>query len=317
MNKKVIWFLLISIPIFFWSTHAVSMKYLIHTFEMSPMLITFYRFFLGGLSLLWAYLILNIWKWSIKKDFRELKIILLDKALWFSSIALFLNFVTFNYGLKYTLATNSILIESLFPLVVFFLWIVFYKKYLKVSWINRRKVFFTLIFASIWSGLLVMNKGLSLSGEDYKILGDFLAFLSMISIAFFVIYNFILSKKYEKFNGLLISSVGLFMGMIFSFPFVFNEILEIFLYSKEQLLILLFLWIWSTGIAYICWFFVPKFLNHITMSIFVNIIGITTLGIEYLVFPNQTLLSAEMLLAVLLVLGSSFYVEYLNSKEQE
>lgn len=317
-NKKLIGLLLLFVPIFFWSTHAVSMRYLIWEYDISPTLLTFYRALLGSAFILGVYFLSVIWKkWSVKKDFWELKKVFHDRVVWIVMWAFFLNLLTFNFGLKYTFATNTILIESLFPMIVFFLSLFFYKEYLDTNRKNIRKVFILLIIASIWVWLLVMNQSAEIPNSALKLFWDFMAFLSMIGLALFVMFNYILRKKYESVNGVLLTGTILGSAALICLPFILWEIWDFLAYNMEQILLIIYLGVWCVWLAFVFLFYVPRYLNHMAISVFLNIIWVTTLVFEYMIFKDSAILSINMLLWALLIVGAWMYIEYLNSKSEK
>ncbi len=314
-NKKFIGLLIILVPIIFWSTHAVSMRYLMSTYDISPMLLTFYRSILWAIFIFIVYLFLNIKKNNIKVDFLNLKKVFHDKVVWILMWAFFLNLITFNFWLKYTFASNTILIESLFPMLVFFLSLFWYKEYLPTNRKNLRKVFTLLIIASIWVWLLVMNQSAEIPNTKMKLFGDFMAFLSMIWLALYVMFNYVLRKKYNDISGVLLTSIILMSAAVLSFPFIMWDFFDFLTYNNEQILLILYLWIGCVWLAFVFLFYVPRYLNHMTISVFLNIIWVTTLIFEYMMFKDSSLMTMNMILWALLIVGSWIYIEYLNSKK--
>lgn len=311
MNNKMKWYIYAFISIALWSIHAVIIRYLVSDYWMSPFLIGFLRFFLWWIFLIFISII--FYKFSPKKLKKDLTIILKEKTLWLSSIFLFLNFLVFHLGLKYTFASNGIIIEALSPALVIILTLLFFSNRIKKDFSVIRKMFFVTFFATVWIALLINNTWTTLNSE-YKAIWDLLAFLAMIFFAFFIIFNSALRNKLNDINWILITWVWLTIGALFMFLFTIWDFNELNNLDQKQVYLILLLCIWSTWILYLSWFMAARYINHITLSILVNIIWITTIITEFIIYKDNWLIWWKLILWTIIILWASVYTELLNKK---
>ena len=310
LNKKINGYLLAFITLFFWSIDTVIIRYLVFDVWISANFIWFSRFFL------WWIFLLFIWIIFFKKDFSKLiyeEKIYKNKLFLYSSFFLFLNFVFFHIWLKYTLASDSVILETFSPVfALLILLMLFPKRAGKLS--NMKKLFFTILFGSIWSSFIVYNSP-EIPWVEYseKFFWDILQVIWMFCFAFFMVYNSEL-KKTTSHSWILLTGFWLIFWAVLMFPLALFWIETINLIWIKELFLLLFIWIWATWIAYFSWFLASKYLNTITLALLFNIISITTIITESIVYKDIDIISWKLILWWLFIIISAIYVEFLNKK---
>jgi len=314
-NKKIIWYLLAFVTLIFLSVHWVWWRFLTADEGLSPFLVVFLRFFLWFL-----FLVIFMPIFTKKKDFTKLfnwkNKLLNNKNFWLSAIFFFINLITFVYALKYTSASNTILIESMSPIIVLLITLVYYPNI--SSNYNFRKIFFITVIASIGSSLLVSdNSLLNNSIWNNKIFWDIMAFITMIFFALFSFFYVELRKDFDKANWLIITSAFLLVWAILSLPALIIYYDSLFNLSQTAINFIFLISFGSTWLAYFTWFLAWRYLTAITLILIFNIVGLTTMIFEYFFYwQTQNEITYKLYLWAVLIIGSIYYINYLTSNKK-
>lgn len=314
-SKKIIWYLLIISCTLIWSLHALAIRYLIVDYSIDANFITFIRFLWWGLFLLILSISLTKTE-NITKLFLPKHHILKNKNFILAVLFLFLNFFVFHISLKYTFASDWLLMETLAPMIVFLLLLfLFPKKVYKIS--NLRKIFIAVLIWSVWAALIAANYSniLWISFQE-KIFGNLVQFIWMIFFGCFMIYSWELKKNYHWMSNLAITAIVLLWWAFLSIPLFMWWLDSIYMINDlNSLMIVLFLTIWATWIAYYLWYLSMHYLNIITLAIFINLTWIISIFFEWMIYKDISFMSWKLILWWILIFASSTYVEYLNNKK--
>jgi len=314
INWKVVWYILAFIAISFFSLNWIWWRFLTSDEGLNPLLILFIRF-------LWWIIILSLFIpfFSKKNDFKKLfkweNKLHKSKTFWLSSIFFFFTILFFIFWMKFSSASNVVLIQSLAPILVAILTLYlnpeFSKKY------NYRKIFFISVIASIWSSLLVSDNSLNNRADNsLKIVWDLLAFFSMIFFAFFSYYYVELKKEYNKSNWLIVTLAFLFVWLILSLPSIFFSYKDLLNVSELWYYFMAIISFWSTWLAYLAWFSAWKHLSALTMVVIFNIVWLKTIITEYLFYWSiENEITYKLYIWATLIIWSIYYMSYLNSKK--
>ena len=311
-KDKIKWFTLAGIAIAFWSVHAIIIRYLIFDNNIPPHFISFIRFFI------WWLVLFIISLFVVKKlyfiNFYKKDKIYKNKTFLWSVVFLCLNFIFFHYWLKYTIASDSILLETMSPIVAVILTYLLFPNRIKNIY-NIKKLFIAVIIWSVWSSLVISNPVDIINVSD-KIFWDILQFLAMFFFAWFLVFNSELKKTTENVNWLLTTANGLLIWALLVSPLLLFSNIDFASFSVNNLILISIISIWSTWILYLCWFLAAKYLSVITLALLFNITWITTIIIENYVYEEYNIISWQLLLWGLLIVIASLYVECLNKKQE-
>lgn len=314
-NKWIIlWYILALIAVFFLSLNGIGWRFLTTDEWLNPILVVFLRFFLGALLLLFFLLF-----FSKKQDFVQLlkskKPLQKSKNFWFSGIFLFLVVLTFILWLKYSSASNIVLIQSLSPILVALITIIFYPGFRQKY--NYRKIFFIAIIASIWSSLLVSDNSLTIiSDNNLKFLWDLLAFASMVFFALFSYYYVELKKEFDNSNWLVITFFFLCIWLLLSLPSLFFFYTQLFSISLIWLYFIWIIWFASTWLAYLLWFYAGKHLSALTLVVIYNLVWLLTIISEFLFYSDTSnKITYKLYIWAFLIISSLYYMNYIQNKK--
>lgn len=297
----------------FWGYHPVLIRYL--TSEgVSPLSIASLRLLIGSSLLALFIFVSGLFTKRVFQTAVDKKSFQYTKYFWFGVLGLTANFLLFHLGLKYTIASNAILLEAFAPVVVLILVILFLPRRLGAMARNPRMLRYILlvvIAGSIGSSLLVVNQPKNLPlGPSLKFLGDLIEFGAMF---FFALY-FLSAHEYQQrssgYPPLKITAHYLFFSGLLIAPFVPWR--ELQMYTANQ-------WVWiitlsalSTSLAYGLWQKAAKYLDVIPLALLFGLSSIFNVAIESFVF--QLDLSPALLLGTVLILASSIASQWLISR---
>ena len=314
MKNKIIWFTLASIALFFWSVHSISIRYMINELWMSSMSVLFLRYFVWTIFLTFFMLII-VKKKEIKNVFRWKNNILKNKNFWFTSLSLITASILLHLSLKYTSASIWMILLTMSPTLVVLYTMMFFKEKLN-KYISIRKIFFTVLITSIGSALLINDYSfVKEDGSNYKMIWDLFAAIATIARSLFNIYIVELRKDYKNYNWLLITTLYLGVWAIISLPiwiYFFNTILPL---TIEKSLLILLVWAWSIWIAYFTRFLSSKYLNSIILSILWNILWVTTIISEYIIYWRTNPMTINLVIWGLMIIFSTIYITHLTNKK--
>ncbi len=286
---------------FFWGIHSVIIRHLTEQ-GVSPYLIAGLRLYVGTLTLLLIIGIQRLVQHKRRKDPVKFK---LNHFFWIAALSLGVNFLFFQTGLQYTLASDANLIQNFSPVAVLIISTIFLSH--RIKEIAPNKVFWTKVFQIVLIGsigaslVLVNDSNNAIVTDDLKFLGDFLEFAGMVFFSIFVICSSEYSKTEKNAPSLLVTMLTLAVAALpVSFFVPFGEITRL---TMEQWGLILFIGFFSTGVAYWLWHIASKRLNVIPLTLNLVYIGIITVLSE-VIFLHIALDWKFILGGVLMVIAS-------------
>lgn len=284
MELKRGWYHVIALLIVaIWGVTFISTKVLLIS-GLSPEDIFFYRFLLAYIGI-WFFGKNRLFSKSIKD---ELTFVLLGIA---GGSAYFL---TENYALKYTLASNVSLLVCVAPLFTALLshW------FLKNEPINKRLmqgilIAFLGVFLVIFNGQFILK---------LNPLGDI---LSIAAALCWSVYNIILMKVNKRYTNVFITRKIFFYGVLTILPcFLIHPLTTdtSILFSFKVLANILFLGIVASLLCFFFWNMVVKKLGAVMTTNYVYIVPVVTLAASSLLI-NEKITIFAILGTLLILLG--------------
>ncbi|MCP4670755.1 MAG: DMT family transporter [Desulfobacula sp.] len=261
----------LTLTIFFWSINTIIAKAVV--MDIKPMALSFYRWFLAFIFIL-PFAIAHL-----KKD-----IILIKQNLAFLFLLSIPSVAVYNslvyLGAQYTSATNISLVVATMPVMtILFSWIM-----------NRDKPFMSQTFGimiSIIGVLIIISKG------SWQVLSTFSFnpgdLLIVISIASWSFYSVLLKKKQINIAPLSFLTMLIFFGVLSIFPFYLWEfiVFQGFELKSTTITVFLYLGIFPSILAYLCWNFGVKTAGASIASVFMYLLPVFTSIIACL-FLNES-----------------------------
>lgn len=290
----------------FWGVDAVIIRILVVQ-GIDPTLVAFLRLSIGAASIGLCLLLIPHLR-------RSAGSIVYSKLFWMISVSLAVNFILFQLGLKFTIASDAVLLEAFAPVMVLILAMIFFRSrvaHLVRSGETIQRVFNLVIIGSIGSSLLLINDPKDiLSANENKLWGDLIEFLGMFAWALFLIGIHEYHDRYKNLSPLAVSVNIFIVGALILLPF--TEVRQIMQLNGEQWLWLGFLGIFSTGIAYVLWHEASKRLDILPLMTIFNLVSIFTILTESIVL--RLTLSWKLLLGSALILWAAYQASLLNAK---
>lgn len=184
----------------------------------------------------------------------------------------FLYLIFFNIGLQsLTSATSSIIIATT-PIMTSIVCTFLYQEKIKwLGWLATAIEFIGIIVLSLWDGTLSFNFGIV---------------WTLLSAIVFCIYNLyqrkLVALGYDSFE---IVTYSMICGAILFLFFLPNAVTELVTASSIQILVVLSLGIFSSGVAYVLWgkaLFIAEKTSEVTNFMFVTPLLSTILGFLFL-----------------------------------
>lgn len=294
MDKRLKYQIGLHVIIFIWGFTAILGKLI----EANAFVLVWYRVLIAFVSL-WVILFLLRRNRTIESKRDQLR------ALGVG-VLVALHWLTFYLSIKY--ATASLAIICLATTTIHVAWVEPIVMKRKFSWLEL--IIGLFIIAGIY---LIANQGT----QENLILGMTIGLISAMLAALFSVFNQRLVQTvsaskitlYEMFSATGIMSVFLLLNQTITF-----ESLAI---SVNDLLLLLFLGIVCTSIAFLVTVEIQKLLGAFTVTLSINMEPIYTLGLAALILNEHQELSASFYLGasviVLAVFGNAF-VKRVQSK---
>lgn len=310
-KQKAIGYVCGLLAAFFWGIHSVIIRYM--TLEgVSPFLIAGSRLYIGIITLCCILFFSTLFK--RKKTFGKLNY---GKFFWISGLALGVNFLLFQLGLKYTYASDSNLIQNFSPVAVLIISTIFFTyKIKRFSNTSERwwMTLFVVLVGTIGAALILANNPTEiLSGNLTKGFGDIIQFVAMLLFALFVITSNEFSAQNNGKSSIQVTLMTLILAAIpVTFFVPFSDYLKL---TPHQFLYIGFIGVFSTGIAYALWINAAKYLSVIPLALNIVYIGIITVLSETLMLGLN--LSWKIVVGGLLMLCASFLAEFINSTYRE
>lgn len=265
----------------FWGIHSVIIRHLTEQ-GISPYLIAGLRLYIGTLTLFFIVGLDRVINYKKRKE--PIKFNLSSHFFWIAALSLGINFLFFQTGLEYTLASDANLIQNFSPVAVLIISTIFLTHRIKEIAPNKSfwtKVFQIVLVGSIGASMVLVNDSNNkIVSDDLKFLGDFLEFAGMIFFSIFVICSSEFSKIQKNIPSLYVTTLTLAVAAIpVSFFVPFGDLMKL---SAEQWSLILFIGVFSTGVAYWLWHIASKRLNVIPLTLNLVYIGIITVLSEVL-----------------------------------
>ena len=231
-NRKLLGHILAAITIIIWGTTFVASKVLLE--KLTPIQIMMFRFVI-------AYIVL----WAIHPKW--------DRIVWKDELRFFilgltgctLYFLTENYALTYTLASNVSILLAFAPMLTSIL-AHFFTKDERL----HRNIFIGFILAFVGVAMVVFNGTVILKLNPR---GDILAFFSALVWA---VYSVILKKVPERYDSFVVARKVMFYGMITAVPYFLATAPVIdfaSLAEPKYIFCIAYLAIIASGICYVTW----------------------------------------------------------------
>lgn len=265
----------------FWGIHSVIIRHLTEE-GIDPYLIAGLRLYIGILT---VFIIVHLQKlFRRRKGSKKEPSFVFNNYFWLGAISLGVNFLFFQKGLEYTLASDANLIENFSPVAVIILGSLVLRHRVKEIAPNQSywtSVFQIVLVGSIGASLVLINDANSASiPSDVKLWGDLIEFIGMLFFSIFVICSSEYAKTQSAMSSLRITMMTLAVAAIPVTLFVpFGDFAKL---TIEQWCWILFIGMFSTGFAYGLWHVASKRLNVIPLTLNLVYIGIITVLSEVL-----------------------------------
>ncbi len=294
----------------FWGFHTLIIRYL--SADGVPALgIAAVRAFIASFLLSVVFALVSIFK--KQSPFEKIPY---GKFFWLAVCGLAINFFLFHVGLKFTIASDAILLESLSPVIVLLLIIFFLPE--RVSHLQKegsmlRKILFIFLAGAVGTSLLLINDPRDLLiRHDLKLRGDLLEFSAMFFFALFMLGSHEFQNRNQHISPIKITSHFFFFTGLFLAPFVPWNFLSAL--TATQWIWILVLSIFSTSASYLLWQTATKYLNILPLVILFSLSSVFTVLIESLVFQLE--LSFKLVLGAILVLSASIATQIISERKK-
>ena len=282
MKKKGVYYLIAIIVIFIWSITFISTKMLLNGLE--PAEIMFYRYIIAYISLILVYP-----KFHKSSGIRE-EILFLLTGIFGGT----LYFLSENYALKFSLASNVGLLVASAPLLTAIVAHIFMKdEKVEKSW------YIGAVVALVGVALVVFNGQFVLKLNP---IGDFLAILAAFSWA---IYSILIKKIGDLYNSIYITRKVFFYSIITMIPtlcFTGCKVDMVVLLDSRIILNLLFLGILASSICFVLWNKVIMVIGAVKSNNFIYLIPFVTM-IASAIMLKENIKIIAILGGVLIILG--------------
>ncbi len=277
-------YLLLMLTLLFWASAFVGIKFLLRVFE--PTQIAFIRFFFASLF----FIIIGIF----------MKIRVPKKAiLHIVASALFgitLYNVLLNYSETLISSAESSFIINLVPIFTTILALMFLKEKIRKRFILKLALSFLGVFLISYGHI----SGFSLqSGVLYALLASFSQ----------AVYFILQKKLLLYYKPIEIVSYSVWLGTIFMLPFHLDIIsLNSMNISSEMFLVLLYLALFPSTLAYLFWTYVLSYKNASDASVYLYLVPFITLILGYFLL-NERLNVASIIGGFLIITALSLKQE--------
>lgn len=311
-NSKITGYIAGILASFFWGIHSVLIRYLTEM-GVSPYLIAGVRLYIGVITL---FILIFLGKIFGRKKEAEEKI-QFNRYFWIAALFLGVNFLLFQSGLGFTLASDANLIQNFSPVVVLVISTLVLKHRIKEIFPNQKlwlSVFQVVLIGSIGASLVLINDvNDAIIKSDVKFLGDFIEFIGMVFFAIFVIYSREFAEINKSVSSMKITMLILLVAAIPVTLFVpFADLIKL---TAGEWWVLIFIGVFSTGVAYALWHVASKQLNVVPLTLNLAYMGIITVLSE-VVFLKMAL-DWKFILGAILMIGASVAAENINMKAQK
>lgn len=284
MTARTVAYLIATVVIIIWGTTFISTKVLLEV--LSPVEIMAYRYVLGYIALFVAYPRLHLPK-SLKEELRFMSAGFFGGTLYF---------VTENYALKYTLASNVGLLVASAPIMT----AVVARLVSKSERITRDLLWgFLVAFAGVF--LVIFNGRFVLHLNP---LGDVLALAAAASWA---VYSILVRGMDRNDNGIFITRKIFFYSLLTMIPLLFVTDFRWSLHQLHDTKVvanLLFLGILASAVCFFLWSKVIWQLGPVRTNNFIYIVPLVTMLTSVIVLSEP--LTVFAVTGGLLILGGVY-----------
>lgn len=282
MKKKGVYYLIAIIVVSIWGITFISTKMLLN--ELKPAEIMFYRYIIAYISLILVYP-----KFHKSSGIRE-EILFLLTGIFGGT----LYFLSENYALKFSLASNVGLLVASAPLLTAMVAHIFMKdEKVEKNW------YIGALVALVGVALVVFNGQFVLKLSP---IGDFLAIFAAFSWA---IYSILIKKIGHLYNSIYITRKVFFYSIITMIPTLFFTGCKVnmtVLLDSKIILNLLFLGILASSICFVLWNKVIMVIGAVKSNNFIYLIPFVTM-IASAIMLNENIKIIAILGGVLIILG--------------
>lgn len=282
--------LYIFIACFFWALNPIITRYLIHNDKIDPETLTFLRFLIATFFLyIWTKLS-NQLK-AKKLNFSRTRNIYLIIA----GIALSVNLIFYNIGLKYTTASFAVLLERFSIIVMIILSYFVFKEKLNLS----KSIGFILTIIGV---VLVTTQGQNLKSifSSIYFLGNILILLAGVTWGIYAVFQKISISKHNIIESMV---PILFTGMLFSGIYLCFNLSRILLsIDVLTIILILFLGIGPTAMAYSLFAKGSKIIKMNSIAIFLSFTMVISLILSNLLL-NESISKITIIGAIFIIIS--------------
>lgn len=290
MNKNLLGLAAVILSVIAWGISFVSTKIVL--VEISPVSIAFFRQFIALVPLV---ILMGLRKESFRLKKGEIWAFLF--ATFFGIV---LYFVFENHGLAYTSASNASMLVAAIPVFALITESITKKTRLDLA-------SFLCIVASILGVYFVISENGVIDFSSKTFLGNALILGAMAS---WIVYTFISKKLGESYSSLKMTSIQTFLSIPLFIPFVFSEISTWHVPSSNGIYNLIFLGIFCSAMAYVCFLFGIQTLGPVLPSAFLNLIPVVTIIAGIFLLAEK--LSVYQIAGAALIVGSLSYLSFIR-----
>lgn len=286
--KNLKTYIMVFLTTFFWGLTYHLSKYTLQYIE--PTQIALFRFIFGLLFLL-LYLFIFFYNNNLYNLF-----ILIKKSLSYKRYIIILSFIgilIFNYsfykGIEFSNPATGAIIFSSNPAITTLIIRIWKKEPQPLLRILGIVIAFIGVFLTSYD-ILLNSSNLY---KEKSIVGFILILISSFAWAIYGIVGFEFLKKHKNiFNETELTTVNILWG---TFLLLIASMIETNfhpinnnIFRMDVFLILLFMGIFSTGLAYIWWYNGVKKIGPVKTAIFMNVVPIMAIIIEFILYQNIT-----------------------------
>ena len=292
LNIKTRGIIFVLLAVLFWGVSFINTKVLLQ--EYSPVSIAIFRQFIAIIPLIIFLL--------VKKQFFKMS---LRNVLHFSIAAFFgivLYFVFENTGLMYTSASSASMIVATIPMFSLLVDTVLYKLKFDIK-------LMILIIISLIGVYFVISENGKINIFDSSFKGNMFVLFAMAS---WIVYTIISKELGKRYSSIQMTSIQTLLSIPLFMPFIIKDIPYWHLPSLTGLYNLIFLGVFCSAIAYVCFLYGIQTLGPSTASAYLNLIPVVTIIISAIFLKE--VLTIYQIIGSILILSSLFAVSFYRGK---
>jgi len=281
-----------------WGINFAILK--ISLFEVEPITLAFFRFFIASIVLFCVVLITKQWN-ELKKAFKEDSLFFL--MLGFFGITLI--FVLQNFALQLSPTSEVAIVTSGDPIFIMILACLFIGEKL-----NTKKIT-GIILGMIGVLVVILNQAdFSSLLESKSFLGNTLALMSTIAWA---IYTIMSKKRVNKFKPVVVTTIASIFGSLSLLisMLIFEGVPKFSSYSVSTYMLLAYLGVVATALCLFTWNYALERLDASKVGIYMFLMPIIAIIIGVLLFQEK--LTLQIITGAILVFSGIYFTE---KKEQ-